>query len=194
MKLTSHFKIEHRMIEEMLAVIQQEIDRIETQKDVDELFISRIIDFMITYGEQTHHMKEETILFNRLVDKELNAEEKALFEKLKKDHEYKQQTAQDLIRAKDAFLAGEVIHIETIIEKLKALIAFYPGHIKLEEEQFFGSVEKYFNPEEKRAIEEDVQRFDQRAFHEKYRAELKNARKIRKIQGNLDEKEFEDLF
>ena len=65
--------IEHRLIERMIHLIQQELERIQANVAVDpefafvdSVFIDTAVDFLRTYADRCHHGKEEDILFPEL--------------------------------------------------------------------------------------------------------------------------------
>ncbi len=55
--------IEHRLIERMIKVMQEGLQRMKTERKADPLFIETAVDFIRTYADQCHHGKEEDILF-----------------------------------------------------------------------------------------------------------------------------------
>ncbi|MBD3255222.1 MAG: cation-binding protein, partial [Candidatus Lokiarchaeota archaeon] len=66
--------IEHRLIERMVDVLKAELDKIKKTGEVDPFFIDLSVDFFRTYADETHHGKEEDILFRELKKKSLNPE------------------------------------------------------------------------------------------------------------------------
>src|SRR5208282_1221860 len=65
MKPRGQLMIEHRLIERFLA-FAAEAARSMTETRFDPILVDTIVDFIKTYGDRTHHGKEEDILFNRL--------------------------------------------------------------------------------------------------------------------------------
>jgi len=58
--------IEHRLIERMLSVFKKVLDKIESEHEVDPVFVDIAVDFIRMYADRTHHGKEEDILFREL--------------------------------------------------------------------------------------------------------------------------------
>ena len=58
--------IEHRLIEKMIVVIRKEIDRYESEGNINPEFIDAAVDFIHVYADKCHHGKEEDILFRDL--------------------------------------------------------------------------------------------------------------------------------
>ena len=68
--------IEHRLIERMLSVVKNALAEIDSNHKVDPVFVDIAVDFIRVYADQTHHGKEEDILFRELNNKPLNAEDR----------------------------------------------------------------------------------------------------------------------
>ena len=64
--------IEHRLIERAIKQMRMELGRAETRKRFDVQFIDSWVDFVHTYADQTHHGKEEKILFHDLENRPLS--------------------------------------------------------------------------------------------------------------------------
>ena len=64
--------IEHRLIERMLAIIQDALVEAGKTKKIDPVFVDTAVDFVQTYADRTHHGKEEDILFRDLKRKGLS--------------------------------------------------------------------------------------------------------------------------
>ena len=72
MKPIGSLMIEHRVIERMLALLNQELSKILKEGKVDSPVIDVAIDFFTTYADRFHHGKEERILFRELKGKPLS--------------------------------------------------------------------------------------------------------------------------
>jgi hemerythrin-like domain-containing protein len=57
---------EHRLIEQMISLLEKEIKRIEASEKVEPKFIFVLVDFLRNYADRYHHGKEEGILFKGL--------------------------------------------------------------------------------------------------------------------------------
>ena len=63
---TGPLMMEHRIIERMVKLMNEESHRIEERGRVDLGFIDATLDFLRTYADRCHHGKEEGILFKDL--------------------------------------------------------------------------------------------------------------------------------
>ena len=170
MKPRGPLMIEHRLIEKMIAVINDQISVMRKQERVNAAFIDAAVDFIRVYADKTHHGKEEDILFRDLAAKKISAEDKAAMQELIEEHRYARKTVAELVQAKDDCLAGRKEALKTVLDRLATLTEFYPEHIRREDEGFFPDTEKYFTREEQDAMLREFWEFDRKMIHEKYKS------------------------
>ncbi len=168
MQVRGPLMIEHRLIEKMIARIAREIKAIEKTGNVDPLFIDTAVDFIRMYADRTHHGKEEEILFADLGRKDLDDENRRLMDELVAEHAFGRKITGELVAAKNAWLKQDPSAAETILDKLKTLIGFYPEHIRKEDKVFFPAVMAYFSDQEQSDMLSDFWEFDRKMIHEKY--------------------------
>lgn len=58
--------IEHRVIEQMIGIIENEVDWCDQNGSINIELVDAVIDFIQNYGDRCHHGKEEDILFREL--------------------------------------------------------------------------------------------------------------------------------
>lgn len=156
MKPRGPLMIEHRLIEKMLKVVQNQISVIERQKCVDPVFIDTVVDFIKIYADRTHHGKEEEILFKDLSTKPMQPEDKKIMAELIEEHKFGRQVTADLVKAGKDYRNGRAEALQIIIEKLRLLVEFYPKHIIKEDKVFFPNTENYFSQEEQENMLADL--------------------------------------
>jgi hemerythrin-like domain-containing protein len=178
MKPRGPLMVEHRLIERMLKVAEKEIGNIKRTNGVSPLFIDTVVDFIKTYADRTHHGKEEDILFRDLKNKTLSAPDGKIMKELTEDHAFARKIVGDLVAAKTRFAGGDKDAVNTIREKLAALISFYHEHIKKEDAVFFPNTEKYFTSFELDGMLNEFREFDRKMIHEKYREIVKKAESL----------------
>ncbi|MBD3271155.1 MAG: cation-binding protein [Elusimicrobia bacterium] len=167
---------EHRLIEQMIEIIKQKIGEIKKSNTIDPVFIDTAVDFIRIYADQTHHGKEEDILFRRCAKKSMSQEDTRIMHELIEEHKMGRKTVGELESAKHEYLNGKKTN-DTIVEKLTALTEFYPQHIKKEDRVFFPHSETYFNEKELNDMLDEFWEFDKRMIHDKYKlviSSLKN--------------------
>jgi hemerythrin-like domain-containing protein len=169
MQVRAPLMIEHRLIEKMLALISKEAKRIRETNVIDPVFIDNAVDFIRVYADQTHHGKEEDILFRDLAQKDMTGEEQKIMGELIQEHVQGRRTVAGLLDAKKRHFAGDDSAVGLVIEKLEFLINFYPRHIEKEDKVFFPSMMKYFSAEAQEKMLQEFWEFDRNMIHRKYR-------------------------
>ena len=168
--------IEHRLIERMVALIRQELERIQANVAVDPefafvdpVFIDTAVDFLRTYADRCHHGKEEDILFAELDKKELSPEDRRIMAELVHEHVRAREATAQLVKAKEDHLRQDPEALDRILGNLSRLVELYPGHIEKEDKLFFVPIMEYFAPGEREAMLAAMHEFDRQLIHEKYR-------------------------
>jgi len=169
--------IEHRLIERMIAVIEQALTEAEQTRSIDPYFIDQAVDFIRIYADRTHHGKEEDILFRDLRKKNLSDEDLRLMNELMDEHVFGRQTTAALVEANTRYRGGDQSALADIVSRLKTLISFYPKHIQKEDKVFFPASRAYFSLEEDQAMLAEFYEFDQKMIHEKYKKEVEDLEK-----------------
>ncbi len=121
---------EHVLIKRLLALIPTIVDYIESSLNVDKDLILRCVDFIRTYADKYHHMKEEDILF-KYVDE--NAE---IIQIMYKDHD----TGRDHIR--QVVEGAEKGNKAQIREHLLGYRELLTQHIKKEDEILYPWIDR----------------------------------------------------
>lgn len=177
MKPPGPLMIEHRLIERMIRVLDFELDKITNWNKTDPRLIQMAVDFFRTYADQTHHGKEESILFRDLKGMKITLENKTMMNSLIQDHVFVRRIVEELQAANDKLIDGDEKIISEIIDLLQKLIDFYPRHIEKEEKNFFIAVMDYFSEEQQQNMLKEFWEFDRQLIHEKYRLILEEAEK-----------------
>ena len=168
MKPIVPLKTEHGLIDQMIKLARDETLKIATKDALNPAFIDTLVDFLRTYADETHHGKEEDILFRDLNEKDLSAEDRQLMEDLVREHVDAREMVGELVRAKEQVVGGDREAIETVVRKLAGLIELYPKHIKKEDDIFFPASMTYFTRSEQDAMLEEMYEADRQMIHKKY--------------------------
>lgn len=169
MRPSGALMIEHRLIERVIEGVRAEARQIEQRKELRPIVIDKIVDFLRTYADRTHHGKEEDILFRDLAKKSLSLEDNVMMQGLIEEHRFARRTTMELVEAKEGFTQGRPEFLSTALEKLRALTRVYPSHIAKEDRIFFPAAMRYLSKEEQQKMLEEFWEFDRRLIHEKYR-------------------------
>ena len=169
--------IEHRLIERMISFIKNALPQIELTNKVNPVLVDKIVDFIRTYADQTHHGKEEDILFRELKKRLLSDTDQHIMKELIDEHIFGRKTTKSLVEANTRYRNGDESALVDIIGKLRMLVEFYPKHIEKEDKIFFPAARAYFSDEEDGTILEEFREFDMKMIHEKYSSVVKNLEK-----------------
>ena len=159
---------EHRLMERMAEVVEEQADRLQAGQELDPRFIPEVVDFMRTYADRTHHGKEEDIPFKVLKGKGLSGDHRRTVERPESDHVKAREMVSKLSALGDEHLRGSPSAAHQASMLTKDLVAFYHAHIELEDQGFFVPVMEYLGAEERRAMLEEFKDFDSRMVHERY--------------------------
>ena len=162
--------IEHRLIERMIAQIQDMLAQVGQTKKIDPLFVDIAVDFIRTYADRTHHGKEEDILFRDLNHKELSGVDRGVMNELIEEHVYGRNTTKALVEANTRYRNGDSSALSDVVSCLKVLVDFYPKHIEKEDKVFFPASRAYFSDAEDQTMLSEFMDFDQKMIHEKYKS------------------------
>lgn len=162
--------IEHRLIERMIALINQKLEQIEATKKINPLFIDTAVDFMRFYADRTHHGKEEDILFRNLDKKDLSGNDRDLMNELIQDHVFARKTTGELVEGNNEYRNGDLSALGYIVKSLQTLANFYPKHIFKEDNAFFPASRNYLSEKEEDAMVQAFWEFDRKMIHEKYKS------------------------
>jgi len=176
MKPRGPLMIEHRRIEKMIDIITQKISEIEATNKVDPGFIDTAVDFIKIYADKTHHGKEEDILFRDCLKKNMSEEDIKIMNDLIDEHKYGRRIVAELTEAKEKYTESKDT-LDLILEKLNALVEFYPNHIEKEDDIFFPHSENYFTEEEQEKMLAEFWEFDKTMIHKKYDSVIENIKK-----------------
>lgn len=169
--------IEHRLIERMIAKIQNMLAQVEQTKKIDTLFVDIAVDFIRTYADRTHHGKEEDILFRDLSKKEMSDVDRRIMNELIEEHVFGRRTTKALVEANTKYRNGDASALGDILSCLHTLVDFYPKHIEKEDKVFFPASRAYFSEAEDQTMLAEFMDFDQKMIHEKYKSVIEELEK-----------------
>jgi hemerythrin-like domain-containing protein len=169
--------IEHRLIERAIKQMQKELDQATISKRFNVQFIDSWVDFVRIYADQTHHGKEEKILFKELESRPISLDLKRIMEGLIDDHVKARKMVSELIAARNRYAEGGAEAFEQLMTIGADLVVFYPPHIKKEDREFFIPVMDYFSKEEKEDMLRRFHEFDEKGIHEHYRSVVETMEK-----------------
>lgn len=162
--------IEHRLIEQMIGLLEQHVKAATSLENIDLDLIGQGIDFSRTYADHCHHGKEEDYLFKALGTKPLSADHRRILDELMEEHTIARDSITALDMARKRALQGDGNAFKEIVELVGKIAVLYPAHIEKEDKHFFIPIMRYFNQEEQDGMLKQFAEFDQSLIHEKYRS------------------------
>ena len=139
---------EHKLILQVVAVIEKKISEINVNKSVNPNHIAIMVDFFRTYADRFHHGKEEGILFSELSPRELKDADKTIMNELIGEHVFARKTVNSLENARENYINGKPDTLNTVLDLLQVLAKLYPMHIEKEDKHFFYQSMTYFSRQE----------------------------------------------
>lgn len=171
---------EHRLIERMIALLNEELKQLKEKNEIDVEFLMVAIDFIRTYADRTHHGKEEDILFRELAGKQLSPEHKKTMNELIEEHVLARRMTMNLANARESYIQGDAGSLKNIMKFIRELVDFYPRHIEKEDKHFFYPCLEYLNRQEQDDMLQEFWDFDRKLIHEKYTNVVEKAEKENK--------------
>lgn len=149
---------EHRIIERMGRLLEKVlVDYAESGK-MHEAFLADAVDFFMGYTDAMHHGKEEKIIFEALKPKKVRLDDKMLVDEIILQHTSAQMKINRLEN-----LASEPLETENeedVFALFKELVDLYTIHIEMEDTFFRGSLQGYFDDDEKTKLDEKIKEFE----------------------------------
>lgn len=159
---------EHNLIAKLITIVKNKLPEIKEQK-ANACFVQKLIDFFITYGDKTHHGKEEDILFREVGQKNLSDDLRTTLAELLEEHIEAREKLKKLEDANNRYSKGDETAYDKIIKLFEDLVVFYPAHIDKENNHFFKPAMEYFNEQELELMTKEFAEFDRSIIHEKYK-------------------------
>lgn len=163
---------EHRLIERVLAVLEQATEQLEKGEAVSADTLEGALMFVRGFADGCHHAKEEQGLFPVLASKG-PAIEGGPVRVLTADHEAGRVLMRDLERGIEAMRRGQPEGAAGARRALRLYTHMLRRHIAKEEEILFPLSAGLLNDEDAKALEEHFERVEEQAgaaAHERYEA------------------------
>jgi len=161
--------IEHRLIERMIGLMQEQLERIRSEQNCDPKFMGAAVQFVDGYASKCHHAKEEGFLFRELDAKPLEPSLRELLGELRDEHVRLHALTSHLRQANDRYDRGEDGARAAIQQTLQELITLVSQHIEKEDKRFFVPAQKCFTEPELAEMMSQFREFDGQLFHAQYR-------------------------
>ncbi len=136
---------EHRNIEKLLHVLEQELDAFDHSESPDYQILQAVIDYFQGYPESYHHPKED-IVFEKLKLRDPAAAMQV--GDAEADHQVETKRLSQFARAVEDVLAGREIPRQTFHDIVREFIRHQRQHMAKEEQLLFPSAARALRPED----------------------------------------------
>lgn len=160
---------EHRLIEHLVYLVNEEIKLMESSKVINLERLNLMIDFFRNYAQLCHEAKEEGMLFSVLDKKGLPENLQSTMNRLRDDHLFFRTSISDISSQLVKFSAGDRKVVVNVINRLNDITSLYPKHIKTEEMVFYKPSMNYLSKSEQKELLERFSDYDKSLIHNKYK-------------------------
>ena len=151
---------EHRNVKRMLSVIRKYCYRILRGDEVSYDVFFQIIDFVRNYADRHHHGKEETMLFNRMIEEMGPTAEKLVRLGMNVEHDLGRLYMQELEAAVNRVLKGDGEARLDVIANAMSYANLLHRHIDKEDEVVFKYAERGLSKETLERLDAECELFE----------------------------------
>lgn len=157
---------EHKYIKRVLAVIRKYCYRILNGETVQYEGFYKIIDFVRNYADKHHHGKEETMLFNRMMEELGPTAEKLVRLGMNVEHDLGRLYIQELEAAVKRVLEGDEEARLDVIANAMSYTYLLHRHIDKEDNVVYKYAERSLAKETLEHLDKECERFERDASSE----------------------------
>jgi len=131
-----HLMFEHRLIERVINLVEEELRNMNETHTVNSKFIDSCTDFLKYYSARCHEGKEVGFLFRDLSKKDLLVEHYRIMQELIAEHLYMRKTINSIVKANEDYELGNLGSLIELMKLIEDLITIYPRHIEKRRSNF----------------------------------------------------------
>jgi hemerythrin-like domain-containing protein len=160
---------EHRVIQRVVAVMVILADRLEAGGEADPAMLERIVEFLRTFADRSHHGKEEAWFFPAMERRGVPAHGCPLGG-LTMEHVKGRLLVGEFAEAIRSWKAGvnDAVARETLVKTIRALATFYPAHIWKEDYLLFPLAGRLLTLEDQQELSARFEAVDREIGQEVY--------------------------
>ena len=159
---------EHRLILDMLRVVDAELQRVGGGGRLNQQLVDHAVEFLQVFVNEFHHGKEQRYLYSEFEKKNPTPEHWELMKGLAAEHRRAGELCTELAAARDAFVyQGQGSAVE-LLGRMRDAAEFFRGHFRKEEEVFFPVFKDYYSREDYAAAAAGFREFNEKFTTLKY--------------------------
>jgi hemerythrin-like domain-containing protein len=137
----------------LLDLLQEELDKLDTEDEVNSELMRDIVDYTSCYTDIFHHPKEDAI-YARLL--EYNTECHDAVEAIFSEHRRQARLTHDYLNMLNALIAGDFVSREPLQESTREYIELNRSHINREESDLFPRAQATLQEADWLEVEQEV--------------------------------------
>lgn len=168
MESTQTLVHEHDIIKRAIKLLEKANARLAAGDDAVVSVYPKLVDFIRRFADESHHGKEEDILFQLLVERGMPRENSPL-EIMFTEHETGRGYVREIDKASSRFLSGDKSARAEIIANGAGYARLLKDHIYKEDEVLYPMADKILSADDQRKLETEFHRVDERFGRERTR-------------------------
>jgi hemerythrin-like domain-containing protein len=151
MRPTEVLMHEHRVIEQVIACVDEITNRCEAGQALDTTSASEAIDFFRVFADRCHHGKEEDLLFPAMEEKGFSREQGPTGVMLR-EHDEGRYHVHGMSKAVERVATGDITAQAEFIEHARAFSVLLRQHILKEDQCLFPMADRVFSATDQNAL------------------------------------------
>ena len=162
---------EHRVIEQMLDVLESVASKLEKEEQVEATVVERALDFVRNFADRCHHHKEEDLLFASLVNHGLPREVGPIAVMLS-EHQAGRAHVRAAAQALAAYQWGDTAKGDEIAQNIRGYVGILRQHIPKEDNVLYPMADGTLSAAELERLLAELERVEREdmgeGVHERY--------------------------
>lgn len=156
---TDLLSIEHRVILQMLSVLERMADRFSSRGAIEAVSAQQALDFLRHFADDCHHGKEEGILFERMVAAGMPREQGPIGVMVS-EHVHGRELIGRMGAAIEAAEGQPAQAAEAFRNAARSYASMLADHIAREDHILYPMANRLLGPEEQAALQKAFERFE----------------------------------
>ncbi len=162
---------EHRLVERMVNILNEASRRIESGGEVDVDLFEKAVDFIKTFTDRCHHMKEEGELFPAIEQKGIPKEGGPIGMMLH-EHDIGRGYVRGMEEALRKYKPGDRMQAATLVQNARGYANLLAQHIMKEDNILYPMANRVLNEADRKKLVSEFDRIEEKEIgkgvHEKY--------------------------